>query len=244
MKRFFERIASKAQDPRQPPVFIVALGDSVTQGVMEHRFLDSSSVYHRVLQQRLEEYFPSTTFSTINAGVSGDNAAGGLARLDRDVISHHPDLVLVAFGLNDSLGGSEGITNFGTALEAIIRRIQAETDSDLVLLTPPLMASRRSHRIHPDHLAFANDIIRAQTSGALTEYAGIIRTVARQHAITLADIHTEWKRLAAEGVDTDTWLVNGLNHPTADGHRLAAAIVFDALLTVQRHHQSERESSG
>ena len=37
----------------------------------------------------------------INAGASGDTAADGLARIKNDVLDQNPDMVLIAFGLND-----------------------------------------------------------------------------------------------------------------------------------------------
>lgn len=234
MERFFERIGSKARDPGQAPILISAFGDSVTQGVMEHRRLDSAAVFHRVLQIRLEQHFPATTFSTINAGVSGDNVEGGLARLERDVVRYQPDLVLVAFGLNDSLGGLKCLAKFEDGLETMTSRIRGETEADLLLLTPPFMATRRSERIHPEHLEFADEIISAQTSGALAEYARAVRSVGLRYAIGIADIHAEWERLSAEGLDTDIWLVNGLNHPGPDGHQLAANVILHELLTARR----------
>ncbi len=99
--------------------------------------LDAENVYHRVLQSRLEELFPNTTFSTINAGVSGGNVPQAIERLDRDVLRHTPDLVLVAFGLNDSLAGADGIANFRDGLRFIVRTIREKTDSDVMLLTLP-----------------------------------------------------------------------------------------------------------
>jgi len=231
MKRLFERISSKAQDPSQAPVLIVALGDSLTQGVMEHRRLDSSSVYHRMVQERLDQHFPATTFSTINAGVSGNNVAGCLERLERDVIRHQPDLVFVAFGSNDSIRGSEGLVGFENGLKAIIGRIKNETEADVLLLTPPFIANHKGGNIHPDHLEIADEIIRFQTSGALAEYSHAIHTVGLRQHIMIADIFAEWERLAADGLDTDIWLVNGLNHPGSECHQLAANAVFHALLT-------------
>lgn len=240
MKRFFERISKKAQDPGEPPILIVAFGDSVTQGVMEHRRLDSSNVFHRVLQTRLEQYFPATTFSTINAGVSGDNVRGAILRQERDVLRHQPDLALVAFGLNDSLGGLEGLKQFGDGLESIISRIHRETEAEVLLLTPPFMATRSNERIHPNHIAFADEIISAQTSGALAEYAAEIREIGLRNKVVVADIHAEWSRLSGDGLDTDTWLVNGLNHPGPEGHQLAAEVIFHELLTARIRKTPDR----
>jgi len=233
IRRFFRRIEEKAHDVAQPPVLSVAFGDSVTQGCMELGRLDPVGVYHRGVQARLEEFFPTTTFSTINAGVSGGDVSRALGRLERDVIRHAPDLVLVAFGLNDSLGGREKLDVFGEGLGRIIAGVRKETEAAVVLLTPPFMATRVSPRIHPNHAEVAERIIRAQADGTLADYAEKIREVARAEKVLLADVHAEWTRLRNSGADTDGWLSNGLNHPDERGHRLAAAVVFYRLLSAR-----------
>jgi acyl-CoA thioesterase-1 len=230
MKSFFHRIESKALNVAERSVTIVAFGDSVTQGVMEHRQLDPAKVYHRLLLERLEFFFPTTSFNMINSGVAGGSASQALERLERDVLCYAPDLVLVAFGLNDSLGGSQGLPAFGAALRAITAKVQNETRADLVLLTPPMIARRDSLRIHPEHEVCAERIIEAQTSGALAAYAEEIRVVADESEVMLIDIYAEWERLNRQGLDTDLWITNGLNHPDARGHRLAAELIFAHLL--------------
>lgn len=231
MNHFFQRISAKARDAAQPPVLIAAIGDSVTQGVMEHISLDAEGVYHHHLQKKLESFFPTTTFSTINAGVSGGSAAQGVERLERDVLRHQPDLVLIAFGLNDCLGGQESRSRFQEALHTIARRVTRETYAPVVFLTPPFMARRRSHRIHPEHVDIAEVIIDAQVSGTLASYAEAIREVSLQTGAILVDVHAEWTRLAEDGLDTDLWLSNGLNHPDRRGHRLAADLLFHSILS-------------
>lgn len=231
MTRFFDRVREKACDVSQAPVLICALGDSVTQGVMEHKVLDSSAVYHRRLQLRLEEFYPTTTFSTLNAGVSGGNAPQALERLERDVIRHSPDLVLVAFGLNDSMGGEDGLPTFSAAMREIVAQVRSGTDAAVVLLTPPFMAKTAGVRVHSEHCAYVEQICRSQNEGVLARYAQAIRDVAEETSAALVDVHAEWNRLAETGLDTDLWLINGLNHPDARGHELTATLVFHTLLS-------------
>ncbi|MDR1281151.1 MAG: SGNH/GDSL hydrolase family protein [Opitutaceae bacterium] len=231
MHHFHQRIREKALDATAAPVLTVAFGDSVTQGAMEYGRLAPDAVYHRLLQTRLEQHYPTTTFSTLNAGVGGSNAPQALARLDRDVIRHQPDLVLIAFGLNDSPGGPEKLAGFEAALTQTLATIREKTEADAILLTPPFMATRRNPaRIHPRHLDFADSILRAQCDGALALYAEKIRDIARNTHTPCADIHAAWTRLRDTGADTDDWLANGLNHPDIRGHRLAADLLFQTIL--------------
>lgn len=58
-----------------------------------------------------------------NAGVSGDTTDAALARLDEDVLSHDPRVVIVGLGGNDFLRGTP-ITSTEANLRLIVRRIQ------------------------------------------------------------------------------------------------------------------------
>lgn len=70
---------------------IVCLGDSITAGVGS----GPGEAYPELLAAKLGT-------QVINAGVSGDTAAGGLARVD-DVLAQDPWLVIVELGGNDVL---------------------------------------------------------------------------------------------------------------------------------------------
>jgi acyl-CoA thioesterase-1 len=77
---------------------VVFLGDSLTAG----NGLAQSEAYPAVIQARLaSEGHP---LRIVNAGVSGDTSAGGLARLPW-LLAQHPDVVVVALGANDGLRG-------------------------------------------------------------------------------------------------------------------------------------------
>lgn len=84
--------------PRAPNLYrstgrtIVCLGDSITFGVGA----EPGQGYPEKLSALLG-------VPVINAGVSGDTAADGLARLDRDVLAQDPWLVIVELGGNDFL---------------------------------------------------------------------------------------------------------------------------------------------
>lgn len=233
MNRFFRRIREKANDIHQPPVLIAALGDSVTQGAMEYGNLDSDGVYHRHFQRALEEVYCTTTFSLINAGIGGTSAEQGAARVSKDVCRFQPDLVLIAFGLNDAMAGVEKRPDFENSLKSIIATVRAETEADIALLTPPFVATKRTTKIHPEHDGYAETIIGRYHDGSLAQYAEGVRTVAKETNVLLVDVYAEWVRMKETGVDTDMWLCNGLNHPDFRGHRLAGTVLFNSVFALR-----------
>jgi acyl-CoA thioesterase I len=80
------------------PVKLMAFGDSLTAGYG----LRPEEAYPVKLQTALKAKGYDVT--VINAGVSGDTTAGGLARLDW-ALADHPDYALVELGANDMLRG-------------------------------------------------------------------------------------------------------------------------------------------
>ena len=215
--RLFQRLNDKELTRRA--VQVVAFGDSVTQGAMEMGRTSPNETYHRLLHHDLENFYPASTVNMINSGISGETATQALNRLDRDVLRYDPDLVLVAFGLNDATDGLEALPAFRQAIGAIIQKIRRATQAAVIVVTPPFMAAQRNPRIYSLHDAVADRIIATQTQGILRKFAGALRDLAAEENVILADVHAAWERLHAQGLDTDTWLANGLNHPDARGHR-------------------------
>jgi acyl-CoA thioesterase-1 len=77
---------------------VIFLGDSLTAGLG----LNEDQAYPARVGERLATR--GTPIRVINAGVSGDTTAGGLARIDW-LLSQHPDILVVGLGGNDGLRG-------------------------------------------------------------------------------------------------------------------------------------------
>ncbi|MBC7224664.1 MAG: hypothetical protein H5T59_10405 [Anaerolineae bacterium] len=84
-----------AEDVEAWALRVVALGDSNTYGYG----LPAEAAYPALLEARLRAH--GLRARVWNAGINGQTVLQGLARLERDVIQRRPDVVLVAFGLND-----------------------------------------------------------------------------------------------------------------------------------------------
>jgi acyl-CoA thioesterase I len=100
--------------PAQSPVKIVALGDSLTAGLG----LREAEGFVPRLQALLTA---QGAVEVENAGVSGDTASGGLARLDWSV-PQGTDGVILELGANDMLRGIDPKVTYA-ALDSILRRL-------------------------------------------------------------------------------------------------------------------------
>jgi len=78
---------------------VLIVGDSISAGFG----LDTSKGWVALLEQRLKsEGFDD---KVVNASISGDTSAGGLARLPAALAEHNPQLVIIELGGNDGLRG-------------------------------------------------------------------------------------------------------------------------------------------
>lgn len=97
---------------------ILALGTSLTQGLGVPPGLDLTAV----LEARLKG--SGLDVKMINAGVSGDTSAGGLARLDWS-LADRPQAAIIELGSNDALRG-QSPAETEKNLSMILTRLKAE----------------------------------------------------------------------------------------------------------------------
>jgi acyl-CoA thioesterase-1 len=109
--------ASSAPAPADARPKIVVLGDSLTAGLG----LPTERAYPILLQERLNS--KGLSYEVVNAGVSGDTSAGGLARLDW-ALQGDVRILIVALGGNDALRGLP-TDALASNLTQIIERAQA-----------------------------------------------------------------------------------------------------------------------
>ena len=111
--RFFVH-APAVQHVRLAGENIICFGDSLTSGFGASSGMD----YPSQLSRRIGR-------PVINAGRPGDTTVSALARLDRDVLSRSPRVVLVTLGGNDLMRGMDRPQAFRN-LRTIVTSIQAQ----------------------------------------------------------------------------------------------------------------------
>lgn len=237
--KIMQKIARKAADNyNEAGVTIAFLGDSVTQGCFENfrknkgweTIFDKNNAYHAHLARIFALTYPTVPVNIINAGVSGDNAPHGLTRLERDVMSKNPDLVVVCFALNDSCQGEKGLEKYKTALAEIFENIQA-ADKEIIFMTPNMMNPTISVHIHDDdYLALAKTCMNIQTNGILDMYVEGAKEVCARYKVPVCDCYAKWKLLYQNGADITELLANKANHPTREMNWLFAVSLFETMM--------------
>ena len=81
---------------------IVFFGDSITDCDRDRSDrLSLGNGYVKILADKLRPIYPDMDIDLINSGVSGNEVCDLLARVQRDVIDHAPDAVVIMIGINN-----------------------------------------------------------------------------------------------------------------------------------------------
>ncbi len=101
------------------PLRYVALGGSITQ---------SGEGW---IGQWLKEQFPESDVKVVNSGMSATGSALGIFRVDRDVIVHQPDLVVIEYCVNDvRLSDEDAVRN----VESLVVRLKSLRNPPAILI--------------------------------------------------------------------------------------------------------------
>lgn len=231
-----QKLTKKSKDLNQgSPITVAFLGDSVTQGCFEliknkngdiDTIFEQEAAYHHKFKQLLTELCPSAPINIINAGISGNSAAEGFARIHRDVLNYSPDLVVVCFGLNDCMNKEQGLADYKTSLTNIFKEL-ASASIDTICMTPNMMNTYVSHSItETDMKEMAKKTEEVQNSGVLDTYVHATKEVSEKEKVRVCDCYGKWKSLHHSGIDTTNLLANFINHPTRNMHNFFANELF------------------
>lgn len=186
------------------PLKVVAFGDSITAGGDATR---PELIYWQQWLTGLRARYPQAQITGINGATGGDTTVQGLARLEQKVLAEQPDLVLVAFGMNDQNVGSVPLDRFEANLGQLVDRIRSSTGAEVILLSSCLP--------NPNwHF----------TSGRMPEYGRVTQRVAQAKGCAFADVLALWKAVVDRKKPEDL-LSNNVNHPNDYGHTLYAQVL-------------------
>jgi len=198
LKRVMAKLKAKQ------PIMMVALGDSITQGYNASGFEPALAEpyqpsYPQLVANTLQKRFGSKV-TLVNISAAGTEAGWGVGMVSK-VTAERPDLVLLAFGMNDGGGYDKKMTQMRDLVLGL------NPEADVVLVSPMTMNPRIS--------GAEGFIWKSKFLGDL-----VTKNVA------LADVTTPWLEVLKRKNFADI-SGNNVNHPNDFGHRLYAHVILD-----------------
>lgn len=105
---------------------VLVVGDSISAAFG----LETQQGWVALLQQRLQEQ--KSDLQVVNASISGDTTAGGLARFPDLLAQHKPEYVIIELGGNDGLRGLS-LKHMAVNLTTMVQKAQ-HSDAQVLLL--------------------------------------------------------------------------------------------------------------
>jgi len=179
-----------------PVKTILFFGDSLTAGYG----LSTEEAFPALVEKKINE--KEKRCKVINAGLSGETSAGGLARIDW-ILRQPIDIFILELGANDGLRGLP-LEQTEKNLQAIIDKVKAKYPKAKIVLAgmmvPPNMGSDYSKK-----------------------FQTIYPALAKKNKATLIPF-----LLVGVGGKEKLNLPDGI-HPNPEGHQLVASTVFNIL---------------
>lgn len=196
---------------------VVFLGDSITQAGV------GPKGYVTLIKQDLDARHKDLGIEIIGAGISGNKVPDIQARLDRDVLSKKPTIVVIYIGINDVWHGEKDPAKgtsperFAEGLHDVIRQCQ-QAGARVILCTPTVIGEKRSGGNSLD--------------GQLDQYADISRKVAKEEDVQLCDLRKAFVDYLDKNNadDSEKGILTGDRvHLNDAGNRLVADTVLKSL---------------
>ena len=144
-----------------------------------------------------------------NLSVGGMDSAWGLTQIDK-VVEAQPDLVVVAFGMNDSAG--RPAASYKDNIAGVIAAVREQVPECEFVLVATMLGN-------PDWTRLKQELF-GEYRQALLELAG--------PGVAIADLTTIWEGFLERKHDWDQ-TGNGVNHPNDFGHRVYAQVITTLL---------------
>jgi lysophospholipase L1-like esterase len=183
-------------------------GDSITLG---GHFTRGGRSYPEHFQERIRWEMKRFDDAVINTAFNGATTDQLSAVLDERVLRHHPQVVFIMIGSNDSRRGEKWLPRFRDWLDLLVGRIRA-AGAIPVLQTANHAVSNRDPALLRDE----------------TLYMQAVRDCAAANRIFLIDHWSAWENFHADPQSQFSWMGDAI-HPNARGHLQLALDIFRAI---------------
>ncbi|HHX02554.1 MAG TPA: hypothetical protein GX739_07810 [Firmicutes bacterium] len=163
----------------------------------------------------------------INAGVGGDTTVKGLKRIQTDVLDHHPDIVLINFGMNDHVKAGMNaeivtLAEYEQNLKTMVELVRAAGAVPLLVTVSYIYEGDPNNTNENYYYNRHDPAYYTDDGGALArldKYIDVMRRVALEYDVPLADV-----RAACDQYDPREFTRDGV-HISALGNEVWAEVI-------------------
>jgi acyl-CoA thioesterase I len=178
------------------PLKIVAIGSSSTVGLW---VLRSAATYPEVMRRELVRLRSNATISVVNSGRIGDTVPDNVARFERDVVAHRPDLVIWQLGTNDVVWGGRPDPLLKNRITEGVRALKARS-ADVVLMDLQYARMVLSSAHYSSLEAIIADIAKQEHVGLFSRFA-LMRNSINAGVAQGALVSWDGLHMTADGYD-------------------------------------------
>ena len=189
------------------PIKMVVLGDSISAGYNASAMTQvkpGTPPYPELVAAGLESVFGSTV-TLVNLSVGGMGVGWGVQRAPA-VVEEKPDLVVIAFGMNDT---TMARAEWAEAVKKLVDTVRQGAPEAEFILVSPMCGNPQWEKMRDE---------------AFLEFRASLGAL-KGPGIAVADVTSIWLELAKRKPYWD-YTGNGLNHPNDFGHRLYAQVIL------------------
>lgn len=196
------------------PIKVLFYGDSITVGANSSEFLKIepfAESYANMVKSYLNRRFPNNQMTFANTAVGGTDSNWGAGKLytpaidainagegdhfQKRVLDEHPDLLFIAYGMNDQDYTS---TRFEDNISEMIQKVRAQNPDVEIMLVSGMIANPETGFYNKDYEAYQQSLV---TLAAAYENVGYSTTLS-----TVSSLYQNGKRF-------QDCTANNANHP-------------------------------
>ena len=199
---------------------VIFFGDSITElGVKRDKYVG----YILKMDSMLKKEKKDDQYELVGSGISGNKVYDLYLRLEDDVLSKNPDVVVIYVGVNDVwhktlLGTGTDADKFEKFYQAIIKKLK-DKNIKVVLCTPAVVGEKTD---------MSNPL-----DGDLNRYSNIIRDLAKKNSLPLIDLRKKFldylKNNNPDNKEKDILTYDRV-HMNDKGNQLLADEMWEALV--------------
>ncbi len=195
---------------------VIFFGDSITEAAVR------PGGFIVKMDSMLQKNNLKSYYDLVGAGVSSNKIYDLYLRLENDVLSENPDIVVIFIGVNDvwhkrSLGTGTDANKFEVFYNAVLKKL-ADKNIKVIVCTPAAIGEKTD--------------LTNELDGDLNKYSNIIRTIATKNNLPLIDLRKIFSdyNLKNNPENKDRGILTGDGvHLNAKGNQLVAEEMWNAI---------------